>query len=92
MVENLAALLAQRFGVSVDVPPELACLDELVQAAAHRSHRAFTDQPVPAAWTETLLACALSAPSKSDLQQMCVVRVEDARKRAAVAALVPTLD
>ena len=92
MTENLAALLEQRFGVTVDVPPELARLDELVHAAAHRSHRAFTDEPVPPAWTETLLACALSAPSKSDLQQLCVVHVEDASKRAAVAALVPTLD
>ncbi len=47
MAENLAALLEQRFGVTVDVPPELARLDELVQAAAHRSHREFTDEPVP---------------------------------------------
>ncbi len=46
----------------------------------------------PPAWTETLLACALSAPSKSDLQQLCVVCVEDVSKRAAVAALVPTLE
>ena len=92
MAENLAALLEQRFGVTVDVPPELACLDELIHAAAHRSHRAFTDDPVPPAWTETLLACALSAPAKSDLQQMCVVRVEEDSKRAAVAALVPTLE
>ena len=36
MTENLAALLEQRFGVTVDVPPELARLDELVHAAAHR--------------------------------------------------------
>jgi FMN reductase [NAD(P)H] len=92
MTEYLAALLEQRFGASVDVPPELARLDELVHAAAHRSHRAFTADPIPPAWTETLLACALSAPSKSDLQQSCVVRVEDASKRAAVAALVPALD
>ncbi len=92
MAETLAALLEQRFGVTVDVPPELARLDELVQAAAHRSHRQFSDEPVPSSWTETLLACALSAPSKSDLQQLCIVRVEDASKRAAVAGLVPTLD
>jgi hypothetical protein len=37
MAENLAALLEQRFGVTVDVPPELARLDELVQAAVLRS-------------------------------------------------------
>ena len=92
MAEDLAAMLEQRFGVAVDVPSELAHLEDLVQAAAHRSHRRFTDEAVPSSWTETLLACALSAPSKSDLQQACIVRVEDPSKRAAVAALVPTLD
>jgi nitroreductase len=92
MAENLAALLEARFGDGVDVPPELADLEELIHAATHRSHRAFTDKPVPSSWTETLLACALSAPSKSDLQQLSVIRVEDNSKRAAVAALVPTLD
>ncbi len=92
MAEDLAALLEQRFGVAVDVPSELAHLEDLVQAAAHRSHRRFSDEAVPTSWTETLLACALSAPSKSDLQQACIVRVEDPSKRAAVAGLVPTLD
>lgn len=92
MAEDLASLLEQRFGERFSVPPELASSDELLGAAAHRSHRAFTDAPIPRHWTETLLACALSAPSKSDLQQVSVVRVEDASKRAAVAALVPSLD
>jgi nitroreductase/FMN reductase [NAD(P)H] len=92
MAENLAELLERRFGARVDVPPALAGLEELVHAAAHRSHRAFSDEPVPSNWTETLLACALSAPSKSDLQQLCIIRVEDACKRAALAALVPTLE
>jgi len=92
MAENLADLLEQRFGAGVDVPPELARLEELVHAAAHRSQRAFTDAPIPSSWTQTLLACALSAPAKSDLQQVSVVRVEDSAKRAAIAALVPTLE
>lgn len=92
MSEDLATLLEQRFGAPVDVPPELAGLDELLHAAAHRSNRAFTDEPVPSPWVETLLACALSAPAKSDLQQVSVVRVEDAGKRASVAALVPSLE
>ena len=92
MAENLADLLEQRFGAHVDDPPELARLDELVHAASHRSNRAFTDAPIPSSWTQTLLACALSAPAKSDLQQVSVVRVEDSAKRAAIAALVPTLE
>jgi len=92
MAEDLVSLLRQRFGTTLDVPPELAELDELVDTAAHRSHRAFSDKPVPGAWIDTLLACALCAPSKSDLQQVSVVRVEDHAKRAAVASLVPSLD
>jgi nitroreductase/FMN reductase [NAD(P)H] len=92
MEDNLAALLEQRFGITLNVPPELAHLDELIHAAAHRSDRVFTQDPVPPDWTETLLACALSAPSKSDLQQVSVVHVQDHAKRAAVAGLVPTLE
>ena len=36
------------------VPPELADLDELIHAASHRSHRAFTPDPVPSGWTSPL--------------------------------------
>ena len=92
MEDDLAALLEERFGTRLNVPPELAHLDELIHAAAHRSHRAFTSTPIPPEWTETLLACALSAPSKSDLQQVSIVRIENAAKRSAVAGLVPTLE
>jgi len=90
--EDLASLLEERFGERVAVPPELARLDELLGAAAHRSHRDFTDAAIPEPWIETLLACALCAPSKSDLQQVSVIRVQNETKRAAIAALVPTLD
>ncbi len=92
MDEDLAALLEERFGTTFDVPPELAHLDELIHAAGHRSQRAFTSEAIPPNWTETLLACALSAPSKSDLQQVSVVHVEDDAKRVAVTRLVPTLE
>lgn len=92
MADDLAALLEARFGAPVEVPPELEGLDELVHAAAHRSDRAFSDRPVPESWMQTLLACALSAPSKSDLQQVAVIRVEDPGRRAAIAELVPSLD
>lgn len=92
MTDDLATLLEQRFGAAVDVPSELAGLPELVQAAAHRSDRWFTDDPVPPAWVDTLLACALSAPSKSDLQQVAVLRVEAPERRAGLAALVPSLE
>lgn len=91
MTEQLADLLAQRFGPGVEVPPALARLETLVEIAAHRSRRRFAPEPLPPGWLETLLACALSAPSKSDLQQVSIVRVEEPRLREAVAALLPTM-
>lgn len=91
MAEKLADLLEERFGPGLEVPAELARLDALVEIAVHRSHRRFSPEPVPPAWLDTLLACALSAPSKSDLQQVSVIRVEEPALRAAVAALLPTM-
>jgi nitroreductase/FMN reductase [NAD(P)H] len=55
--------------------------------AAHRSHRRFAPDPVDAAVLDTALACAFTAPSKSDLQQACVVRVENPALRERVDAL-----
>ncbi|MDX1432160.1 MAG: nitroreductase family protein [Gammaproteobacteria bacterium] len=91
MAETLSELLVQRFGPGIEVPPELARLEALAGIAAHRSLRRFSAEPVPARWLETLLACALSAPSKSDLQQVSIIRVEDARLRAEVAGLLPSM-
>ena len=91
MTDKLADLLARRFGPGIEVPPELARLESLSQIADHRSHRRFSAEPLPPGWLETLLACALSAPSKSDLQQVSIVCVEDARLREDVSALLPTM-
>lgn len=87
----LSAILRRRFGSDVAVPDALQRNDELRHTAAHASHRVFTEEPVDADVLETLLACAFAAPSKSDLQQACAVRVESAATRAALAGLVPEL-
>jgi nitroreductase/FMN reductase [NAD(P)H] len=87
--QTLDALLAARFGTLVPAPPVAAASPVLRGMAAHRSHRRFRDQPVDAALIDTLLACAFSAPAKSDLQQACVVRVEDEALRASFDALFP---
>lgn len=50
-----------------------------------RSHRAFSDQAIPADLLDTLFATAFSAPSKSDLQQACVIHVEDRAKQRRIA-------
>ena len=91
MNETLSNLIRARFGESVDVPERLERNAELIGLAAHRSHRAFTDEAVPPALLRTLLAIAFSAPAKSDLQQSCVVQVDDRTVHERIAGLIPSM-
>ncbi|MGZ2257282.1 nitroreductase family protein [Roseobacter sp. A03A-229] len=75
---TLTALFAQRFGEAPTVPAEVAENAVLTQIAARASCRAFKHQAVEIALLETLCAAALSAPSKSDLQQRDIVIITDA--------------
>ncbi|HZN25224.1 MAG TPA: nitroreductase family protein, partial [Burkholderiales bacterium] len=66
-------------------------LDELQRIVEHRSHRKYTDKSVEPALLRLLLASALSAPSKSDLQQADIVHVSDRAKVRAITDLVPDM-
>jgi nitroreductase/FMN reductase [NAD(P)H] len=81
--------LAERFGEDLAVDPGLPGLDLLATIAGHRSHRAYADRPIPADLLRLLCACALSAPSKSDLQQADIVQVADPALRATIADVLP---
>jgi nitroreductase len=84
-------LLAERFGEKCPVDPGLPGLDELARIAGHRVHRRFLPRPVEPALTRLLCACALSAPSKSDLQQVDILVVRDQAKQRAIAELIPDM-
>ena len=62
----------------------------LSRSLSRRTYRRFTDQPVPEALHTALLACAQSAPAKSDLQQYSILDVRDPAKKAALAELCDT--
>jgi nitroreductase len=83
--------LAERFGERLPVDPALAGLDELARIAGHRVHRDFLDRPVEPALLRLLCACALSAPSKSDLQQADILVVDDADQRRELIAFMPDM-
>ena len=83
--------LAERFGEVCPVDPDLAGLDELARIAGHRVHRRFLPQAVEPDLLRLLCACALSAPSKSDLQQADIVVVRDQAKQRAITALIPDM-
>ena len=91
MNDALSDLIEARFGENVDVPAELERNPELTGMTAHRSHRAFTSDPVPPTVLRALLASAFSAPAKSDLQQSCAVVVDDRRVQGQISALIPSM-
>lgn len=83
--------LEERFGERIAVPEGTSGLDELARMAEHRSHRKWLDRPVAPELLRLLVACALSAPSKSDLQQGDIVVVHDAQKRRRMVELIPDM-
>jgi nitroreductase len=91
LAASIEESLAERFGERLQVDPWLAGLDELARIAGHRVHRDFLDKPVEPALLRLLCACALSAPSKSDLQQADILIVQDPEQRRAVIALMPDM-
>lgn len=56
-----------------------------------RTHRRYTDRPVPQSLMDLLCLAALSASSKSDYQQASILQVHDTAKRAALAAPFPAM-
>lgn len=85
----IRAALMERFGQEVRVGNDLTGLDEIARIAAHRVHRRYLARDVAPDVLRLLCACALSAPSKSDLQQGDILVIRDRTKRDAIAGLLP---
>lgn len=86
---RVASALAERFGERFAVDENLPGLDELARIAARRVCRRYLSRAVAPELLRLLCACALSAPSKSDLQQADILIVRDRDKHDAVADLLP---
>lgn len=85
--DTIHDLLQLRFN---DVPEQDGPTPEAWQTIAGRqSCRSYTGDPVDPALLQQLCALALSAPTKSDLQQRDIVIVRDPDKRATVNNLFP---
>ncbi len=83
--------LSERFGERLAVDPGMSGLDELSRLANRRVHRRWLAREVTPDLLRLLCACALSAPSKSDLQQCDILIVRDKAKRDAIGALLPDM-
>jgi nitroreductase len=89
--DTIRAALARRFGEDLAVDASLSGLDELARIAGHRTHRRYLNRPVEPALLRLLCAGALSAPSKSDLQQCDILIVRKPELRTAIADLLPDM-
>jgi nitroreductase len=89
MLEKLKEILKARFGTAPALQESPKGVEVLAEMANRRVIRRYTDRPVDPALLETLCAVALSAPSKSDLQQADIVIVADKGQREKLEALLP---
>jgi len=88
---RIADAITRRFGGTAPRVTADHGLDELVRIVEHASHRRYADRAVEPDLLRLLLACAFSAPSKSDLQQADVVHLADRKKVEALTALIPSM-
>jgi FMN reductase [NAD(P)H] len=75
-------------GEAPESAPDLPFLRQVLQ---RRTHRRYTERPVGEALLQLLLGAACSASSKSDFQQVSVIRIADRTVRDRLAALVPDM-
>lgn len=87
--QPLRATLSARFGEDFHIDPSWHGKNELLRLAGHRTHRTYTEQPIEPTLLRAICACALSAPSKSDLQQADFLIVSDDNLRRNIAELLP---
>ena len=91
MGKTIAELIEDRFGLPTTAGAARPAEGTVAQLLAHRTHRRYTAAPVPDDVLEIVLAAALSAPSKSDLQQVAVVLVRDRAKQATIGGWIPDM-
>jgi nitroreductase/FMN reductase [NAD(P)H] len=86
--ERIARALEQRFDERIEIDARTPGIEQFARMLEHCSHRKWTERPVDAGLLRLLYACALSAPSKSDLQQTDIIEVVDRGRRQAIVDLI----
>ena len=92
-MKSIKDALAHRFGdFDQAVDPRIAEQPFLQGLASRGVCRRFRDEPVPDALIQTLAALALSAPTKSDMQQRDIMIVDDPAIRGRIDTLLAEQD
>lgn len=91
MTDTYNDLIEKRFGQRLTHDHGAAATGIHKQQLAHRSRRRFKSNAISDETLELLFACALSAPAKSDLQQVAIINLVDSAQRARVTDLIPAM-
>lgn len=86
---TIRELVTARYGRDIGIGDDSGAEGAIRGLLSRRSIRAYRDEPVPDALIDVLLACAQSAPTKSNLQQYSILVVKDATVRKRLAPWVP---
>ncbi|MDH3944267.1 MAG: nitroreductase family protein [Anaerolineae bacterium] len=82
---SINELIQRRFGLPTDTGKTTQEHHTLDTILSHASCRDYRPEPIPEDLVQTLFAAAFSAPSKSDLQQACAIRITDRAKQERIA-------
>jgi nitroreductase/FMN reductase [NAD(P)H] len=89
-MKDFAALYRMRFGLDAPdfdgLPVDLSAVRHILSRG---SMRRFRPEPVSDGMLATLLACAQSAPTKSNLQQYSIVVLKDGGRRERLIEIIP---
>jgi len=88
---TIAELIRDRFNLPSRAGGATPAEGAVAQLLSHRTHRRYKPDPVPDDVLEIALAAALSAPSKSDLQQVAIVLVRDRANQATIGGWIPDM-
>jgi nitroreductase/FMN reductase [NAD(P)H] len=89
--KTIADLIEARFGLPTEAGRSMPAEGTVAQMLSHRTHRRYKADPVSDEVLNVVLAAALSAPSKSDLQQVAVIVVRDRAKQATIGGWIPDM-
>ena len=89
--QNLSELVSTRFAEHIELDLPQSVSDTHIVQLKHRSYRQFLKKPVPEETLRLLFACSLSAPSKSDLQQVSIIHLESSESRDFIHSVLPSM-
>ena len=91
MPQTLSELVSRRFAEKIELDPPKSVSNTHILQLEHRSCRQFRKTPVSEETLKLLFACSLSAPSKSDLQQVSIIHLQSKDSRNFIHSVLPSM-